>query len=118
PAAAINSTPLFTAIAACGWIAAATSARLSGAFADGRDTVTISAAGRVCGSSGIFLPDFSHPTTTVSARARRHISALAELEPSARGLLAVLLALLLARIASDVARRLELRAKLVVDLHQ
>src|SRR5215475_15540778 len=52
------------------------------------------------------------------ARPRGIRSALAELEPSARGLLAVLLALLLARIAGDVAGGLELGPQLAVDLHE
>src|SRR5689334_5797596 len=44
--------------------------------------------------------------------------ALAELEASASGLLAVLLALLLAGVTRDVAGRLQLGAQLAVDLHQ
>src|SRR5690606_15076515 len=46
------------------------------------------------------------------------LSALAELEASARGLLAVLLALLLARVARDVPGGLQLGPQVAVGLHQ
>src|SRR5262245_59118375 len=51
-------------------------------------------------------------------RAAGHRSALAELEASASGLLTVLLALLLVRVAGDVLGRLEFGAQIAVDLHQ
>src|SRR5215216_6492123 len=49
---------------------------------------------------------------------RRSGLTLAELEASASGTLAVLLALLLAGVAGDVPDRLQLRPQIAVDLHQ